>query len=73
MSSFIKIPYILSSQFPHTLEDGTAIVLTLDLSFVQNLPEEDKMELASYLTHNMFKVGNIFSLVSVGQSDVLAP
>lgn len=38
--------------------------LTSDLSFVQNLPEGDKMELDSYLAHNMFKAASIFSLVS---------
>lgn len=31
------------------------------------------MELAFELAHNMYKAGNIFSLVFVGQDDVLAP
>lgn len=35
-----------------------------DLSFVQNILEGEKMELAFELAHNMFKVASIFSHVS---------
>lgn len=47
-------------------------MLTSYLSFIQNIPEGDKMELASQLAHSMFKVGTIFYLVSVGRGDTLA-
>lgn len=44
----------------------------LDLSYVWNLHDGDKIELCSEFAHNMFKVASIFSLVSVEQRDILA-
>ncbi|CAI8588939.1 unnamed protein product [Vicia faba] len=41
-----------------------------DLSFILNLPDKDKMEMAYELAHSMFKVNNIFSIISAGRGDV---
>lgn len=57
-------------RLPRTSGDASAIMLTSELSFVQNLPEWDKKELASQLAHNLFKAGTIFSLVSIGLGGV---
>lgn len=73
ITPFIEISNILSSRLPRTLEVDASIVLKSDLSFIQNFPKWDKMEMAYELAHNMFKATSIFSLVSVGQGDVLAP
>lgn len=71
INPFIKIPYIFSSQLPRTHEEVATTISTLNLSFIQDLPEGDKMELDFDLTHNMFKVASIFSLVFVGWGYVL--
>lgn len=72
VTHFIKIPDIFYSRFPRTLEKAVAIVSTSNLSFAQNLPEGDKIEMASELAHNMFKAASICSFVFVGHDDVLA-
>lgn len=71
MTPFIKIFNTLSSRIPHTPKEATVIVSTSDSSFVQNLPEWDKMEMAIKLSHNMFKVEYNFSLIYVGRGDFL--
>lgn len=53
------------------MEVNTTVSM-LDLSFVWNLHEGEKMKLGSKLTHSMFKAASILSLVSSGQGDVLA-
>lgn len=73
MPPFIKILDIFSSWPSCTLEEDDAIVLALDLSFIENLPEGDKMELDSELTRDMFKYASLFSHVVVGRGGVLAP
>ncbi|CAI8618450.1 unnamed protein product [Vicia faba] len=50
-----------------------AIVLTSDLSFFQNLFKGGNMEMAYELAYNMFKASSIFSFVSTGHGDALAP
>ncbi|CAI8584825.1 unnamed protein product [Vicia faba] len=49
-----------------------AIVLTSNLSFIHNLLEGDKMEIAYDLGYNMFKVASNFSLVSIRRGEVLS-
>lgn len=73
VTPFIKIPNIFSFRLPRTPKEVISIVPTSNLSFAQNLPEGDKMELDSLLAHNMFKDGTNFSLVSGGWGYVLAP
>lgn len=72
VTHFIKILDIFYSRFPRNLEKVVAIVSTSNLSFTRNLPEGDKIEMASELAHNMFKAASICSFVSVGHDDVLA-
>lgn len=69
----IKIPYIFSSRLPHTLEESAVIISTSDLSFVQNISEGDKMEMAYVFAYNMFRVASILSLISARRGDFLAP
>ncbi|CAI8609776.1 unnamed protein product [Vicia faba] len=73
VNHFIKTPDIFSSRLPRTPEEDYVIVLTLDLPFIQNHLEGDKMEIGYELTHSMFKVAFIFSLVSAKRGDALAP
>lgn len=44
---FIKISNIFSSWLPRNPEKVGVVISTLDLSFVQNLPAADKMEMGS--------------------------
>lgn len=62
---------ILSSWLPHTHEEAGVVASTSDISFVHNISEGYKMEMASELAHDMFKVAFMFSLVSTGPSGVL--
>lgn len=71
VTPFIKILDIFSSHLPCTLEETVVIVSTSNLSFVQNLPEENEMGIPYDLSHNMFKYASIFSLVSTRHGDVL--
>lgn len=73
VTTFIKIPYTFSSWIPRTSEEVVAIVSTLYLSFVHNLPEGESVELDPELAHSMLKVDIIFSRVSARRGDVLAP
>ncbi|CAI8588453.1 unnamed protein product [Vicia faba] len=66
VTAFINIPDILFSWLLGTPEEVASIVSMLDLSFVKNILEGDKMELASQLAHSMFKVGSIFLLSLLG-------
>lgn len=52
--------------------EAVVVVSMLDLSFIQNLSERDKMEIGSELAHSMFQVVFIFSLVSATRGDVLS-
>lgn len=67
----MQVPIVFSSQVAWTPEEAVTTILILELSFIQNLREGDEMELTSKITHKMFKVASIFSLVSAGQGDVL--
>lgn len=60
------MPNVFSSRLIRTLEEAGIIISMSDLSFVQHLPKVDKMELISKITHNMFNVTSLFSLVSAG-------
>lgn len=72
MIPFIRIPNIFSSQLLHTSKEVVVIVSTSDLSFIQNLLEVNKMEMAHELYFNMLKSASSFSLVSAEQGDALA-
>lgn len=60
----MRVLVVFSSWHAHTPKEAAITVFssTSDLSFIQNLPKEDKMELAYKLAHNMFKKNSIFSL-----------
>lgn len=62
ISSFIQMSNILSSWLPHTHEEAGVVALTSDISFVHNISEGYKMEMASELAHDMFKVALCFLL-----------
>lgn len=68
---FHKLPSIIPTRVPHTLEEVIVVVFPEDLSFIQNLIETDKMELLSGAIYHTYRVNFLFSLVSVGQCDVL--
>lgn len=70
---FCKSAWLFSSRLLRTLEEVVDILLTSDLSFFQNLPVGDMMEMAYEITHNMFKGSSLFSLIFVAWGDVLAP
>lgn len=72
VTPFIKIPDTFSFWLPRAPEEVDVIVSRSDLSFIQNLPEGDEMEMAYKLAYNMFKDTSLFSLVSAGHGDVLA-
>lgn len=55
--------YVFSSWLARTSEEATIIVLMSDLSFIQNTFEVDKMEHVSEVSHIMYRVAFMFSLV----------
>lgn len=63
---------VFSSRLARTLKKVVNIVLTLDLSFVQNLFEVEKMNLVYEVTHNMYQVAYLFDLVADGRRDIMA-
>lgn len=63
---------VFSSRLARTLKKVVNIVLTLDLSFVQNLFEVEKMNLVYEVTHNMYQVACLFDLVADGRRDIMA-
>lgn len=70
---------VFSSRLARTLEEVVNIVSTLDLSFVQNIFEVEKMNLVYEVTHNMYQVACLFyqvaclfDLVVVGRRDIVA-
>lgn len=65
VTPFMGMSDVFSSQISRTPKEVVTTTSTSDLSFVQSLPEGEKMELVSELTHNMFKATSIFSLVSI--------
>ncbi|CAI8591072.1 unnamed protein product [Vicia faba] len=73
VTSFMRIPNVFSYRLTCTLEEAAVIVSMSDLSFIQNIPQGEKMEIIFELAHNIFKNDSIFSLISTGQGDVLAP
>ena len=60
----MRILDAFSSRLARTLEEAFTTISVSYLSFVQDLPGREKMELASELAHSMFKVVSLFSLVS---------
>lgn len=73
MNPFMQVEDVFSSRLAWTPKDATTTVPISNLSFIQNLPKGNKMELASKLSHNMFKAISIFFVVSVRHEDVLPP
>lgn len=73
LSPFMRMVDILSSRLSCIPHEDASIVSTFDLSFIQILPKGGKMYLSFELTHNMFKFAYIFSLISFGCGDILAP
>lgn len=63
---------ILRFWLTRTLEEAADVVLTEELSFVQNLFKEEKMELLYEITYNMYHESSQFSLVVASRGNVLA-
>ncbi|CAI8587935.1 unnamed protein product [Vicia faba] len=60
---------VFSSCLARTPEEATIIVSISYLSFIQNLPNGEKMELVYEITHSMFKASSLFSVVSTDRGD----
>lgn len=65
VNPFINILDNFSSRLPHTSEEVVVVVLMSDLSFVQNLPEGDNIEMTPELSYKIFKYPTIFSILFV--------
>lgn len=63
---------VFSSLIAQSSKENADIVSMLKLSFVQNLYGVEMIELVSQITHNMYQVTYLFSLVVAGRGDVLA-
>lgn len=72
VAPFTLILDVFSFWLARTFEEAATIVSMSDLSFVQNLLEGENMELIPEITHSMFKVVSLFSLVSASIGDTLA-
>lgn len=66
--TFFQGPTILPSHIPYTLKEGYIDVFIEDLSFVQNIQKEEKMELLSIVT---YQVTSLFSSATASRWDVL--
>lgn len=66
ITQFRRIPIVFSSRLTHTLEEASSNVSTLDLSFVKNFYETNKIKLISEITHGMYQVTSLFSLIPGG-------
>lgn len=49
-----------------TMGEVTSIVSMSDLSFVKNISDKENMELVSKVTHNIYHIEYLFSLITVG-------
>lgn len=61
-----------SSSLETLLSNVGEDVFPVEVLMPPRIPEGDKMDLTSEIAHIMFKTAYIFSLISVGQGDVLA-
>lgn len=66
------MPAILPSRIPHTLEEVVVVVITEDLSLIQNLSEDENMKLLSQITFHTYWAASLFSLATVDRCEVLA-
>lgn len=66
------MPVILPFQIPCTHKDVIVTILTDDFSFVQNLYEEEKMELFSEITFNMYRASSLYYVAATSRGNVLA-
>lgn len=72
VTPFLQIPDGFSSPLARTPEEAATTVSELDLSFIQNLSEVEKMCLVSEVTHNIYRASFLFSVVVVvGRRDIL--
>lgn len=71
VTPFLQIPDVFSSCLTRTSEEAATTVSTLNLPFIPNLSEAEKMGFVFEVTHNMYRASSIFSLVAVGRGDIL--
>lgn len=69
MTPLMWIPSIIPSRLTRTLEEFNVVVWAEDLSFVQKLYEEKKMDIFSKVIFNMYQASSLFSLDIVGWGD----
>lgn len=67
------MPNVFSSRLSCTPEEATTTVSTSEMSFVQNIFEGEMMEIFSKVTHNIYQIASLFSLIVGGKGYALAP
>lgn len=63
---------MLPSRILLTLEEVVVVVITEDLSLIQNLFEDENMKLLSQITFHTYQVASLFSLATADRGEVLA-
>lgn len=71
LTPFFRLPLILPSQVPSTSEKFAASVASKDLDFIQGLSTIDKMSLFGDVSHILFRVRTLISIIAAGHDDVM--